>query len=78
MEGFREGDRVRIDIPNKSDPDHAEFHGQHGTIVDILTDDAAKETGRPSDSVIYTIRLDNEVEMDFRARDVRPPLEDSS
>ena len=28
------GDRVRIDIPNKLDPDFR-FHGAHGVVIDI-------------------------------------------
>jgi hypothetical protein len=35
-----EGDLVRIDIPDEMDPDHDSYHGEHGTVVAILKDDA--------------------------------------
>lgn len=39
-----EDDRVRIDIPDESDPDHR-LHGEHGHVVEVLQDDASVETG---------------------------------
>ncbi len=33
------GDRVRVDITNEADPDF-QWHGEHGTVVDVLEDDA--------------------------------------
>jgi ribosomal protein L21E len=35
MDRPSEGDRVRIDIPDETDPDHALYHGEHGTVVAI-------------------------------------------
>jgi len=44
MRRFEEGDRVRIDIPNRNDPDHDRLHGKHGVIVALLEDDVGQET----------------------------------
>jgi len=40
MQHFSKGDRVRIDIPDETDPDHEQYHGVHGHVVRVLTDDA--------------------------------------
>lgn len=40
MGRFSEGDRVRIDIPDESDPDHDAYHGAHGEIMKMVSDDA--------------------------------------
>ena len=39
MSEFGQGDRVRIDIPDETDPDHEQYHGQHGTVIKIISDD---------------------------------------
>lgn len=75
MEKFSTGDRVRIDIPDTSDPDHDTYHGIHGTIEAILHDDAHDVTGDPRDTTIYRIQLETGETADFRWRDVRPPIE---
>lgn len=75
MNRFEEGDRVRIDIPDETDPDH-DLHGQHATVTTVLEDDAGLETGRPQDSVLYRVRLEDGREVDLRAGDVRPPFEE--
>jgi hypothetical protein len=70
---FEPGDRVRIDIPDTTDPDHEPYHGREGVVRQVRTDDAAKETGRAIDSVEYLVELgDTGMEMWFRGRDVRP------
>lgn len=75
MPRFETGDRVRIDIPDETDPDHR-FHGRHGEIVDVIDDDAGKETGELQDSQIFRIQLEDDGKVDFRVRDLRPPIED--
>lgn len=32
---LRLGDRVRVDIPDESDPYH-EYHGEHGIVINIV------------------------------------------
>ena len=75
MAEFELGDRVRIDIPDETDPDHADFHGQHGTILKMISDDAGNLTNDDCDSVIYRVELASGETMDFRRRDIRPPLD---
>lgn len=70
-----EGNRVRIDIPDETDPDH-HLHGEHGRIVDIIEDDAGVETGDERDSTLYRIGIDDRGTVDARWRDLRPPLND--
>lgn len=73
---FDAGDRVRVDIPDTSDPDHEAFHGKHGVVTGIIEDAAGEVTEDERDSVLYRVQLDDGVEMDFRWRDLRPPLEE--
>jgi ribosomal protein L21E len=74
MNRFSPGDRVRIDIPNKDDPDH-HYHGQHGEVTQLLEDDAGETTADTRDSHIYRIQLNDGEEIDVRWRDLRPPLD---
>lgn len=69
---FSEGDTVRIDIPDKDDPDHDYFHDREGQVVDVREDDAGKETGDKRDNIEYLIEFDDGKRMDFRWRDLRP------
>lgn len=69
---FREGDRVRIDIPDQADPDFERFHGEYGVVVAVLDDDAGSETSDSRDSQLYRIELNRGETMDFRWRDIRP------
>jgi ribosomal protein L21E len=45
MSEYHVDDRVRIDIPAETDPNHDRYHGKHGRIVDILEDEAGTLTG---------------------------------
>lgn len=74
MENIEKEDRVRIDIPDETDPDHGN-HEKHGTVVDVLIDDAGRETGDPRDSHLYRVRLESGETLDVRSRDVRPPIQ---
>lgn len=68
---LEKGDRVRVDIPDRNDPDFR-FHREIGTVVGIIEDDASLETGDERDSQIYRVELESGGEMDFRWRDLRP------
>lgn len=71
---LEEGDRIRVDITDKADPDF-QWHGEHGTIVRILEDDAGEVTGDPEDSTLYRISItDYDFSLDLRRKDIRPPL----
>ena len=72
MRRFTEGDRVRIDIPDEMDPDHDRDHGAHGTIVEVLTDDAGRETGDERDNHLFRVDVDDGPVVDLRWRDLRP------
>lgn len=72
MTDYTSGDRVRIDIPDKQDPDHDRYHRQTRTIVKVLTDDAGQTTGDERDSTLYRVKLDDGDTVDVRWRDLRP------
>ncbi|MFD1647989.1 hypothetical protein [Haloarchaeobius litoreus] len=73
MGRFHEGDRVRIDIPDETDPDHV-HHAKHGEIVRLWSDDAGVESGDSRDSILYRVELDSGESIDVRWRDLRPPI----
>ena len=75
MSKYNIGDRVRIDIPDETDPDHDRYHGEHGRIVDILEDEAGTLTSDDRDSVIYRIQFSAGEELDLRHQSIRPPIE---
>lgn len=72
MQRFTEGDSVRIDIPDKTDPDHDRYHGVRGIVIAVLVDDAGQTTGDERDSLLYRIELEDGSIEDFRWRDLRP------
>lgn len=78
MQRFAEGDRVRIDIPDETDPDHEPYHGVHGRVVAVLTDAADSVSGDTRDSRLYRVSLETGENADFRWRDLRPPIDDST
>lgn len=72
MRRFYVGDHVRVDIPDETDPDFERLHGQQGTVVGVLEDDAGRETSDQRDSHLFRVELaDGSVE-DLRWRDLRP------
>jgi ribosomal protein L21E len=68
------GDRVRVDLPDETDPDHDRYHGEHGRIVDVFEDDASTLTGDDRDSIIYRVQFSNGEELDLRYQAIRPPI----
>lgn len=74
MGSYEVGDRIRIDIPGETDPDH-EHHGKHGKITEIISDDGGKTTGDDRDSGIYRIEVEDSGVVDVRERDLRPPFD---
>jgi len=71
----QEGEQVKIDIPDVTDPDHR-LHGTHGRVLDIIEDEAGVESGDERDSAIYRIRTNDGDTIDMRWRDLRPPVEE--
>jgi len=72
MRHLQQGDRVRIDILDRDDPDFERFHGETGEIVVVIEDDAEKVTGNVRDGSLYRVRIQDSRTMDFRWRDLRP------
>lgn len=72
MQRFEKGDRVRVDIPNTTDPDYDHWHGREGAVVNVRVDDAGQETGDERDSVDYLVEFAEGETMHFRWRDLRP------
>lgn len=76
MQRFTEGDRVRVDIPDEADPDHDPYHGVHGRVVKVVSDAAGSMSGDTRDSRLYRVALETDEKVDFRWRDLRPPIDD--
>ncbi len=76
MTQFVPGNQVRIDIPDVTDPDHDEYHGKHGTVVETIDDTAGVLTEDPRDNHLYRIEFSDGSKSDFRWRDLRPPIEE--
>jgi hypothetical protein len=76
MRRFEPGDRVRIDIPDETDPDHDDWHGVHGVVVDIIEDDAGQETGDSRDSHLFGVETSDGEIIHLRWRDLRPAVEE--
>jgi len=72
---LEQGTEVRIDIPDRTDPDFERYHRCCGTIVAIVEDDASELTGDARDDVLYRIEFDDGSTQDFRWRDLRPASE---
>jgi hypothetical protein len=64
-----------VDIPDTTDPDHERYHRVHGTVVDVMEDDAGKVTGDDRNAAIFRVELESKETADFRWRDLRPPIE---
>lgn len=68
---FGVGDRVRIGIPDETDPDFDRLHDRRGEVVGVQLDDAGHETGDDRDNYLYEIELDDGIAL-VRWRDLRP------
>lgn len=72
MRRFEEGDPVRVDIPDKTDPDHDRLHERKAVIVDVLEDDAGHTTGDVRNSNLFRVELQDGTMAQLRWRDLRP------
>jgi hypothetical protein len=68
---LEQGTEVRVDIPDKTDPDFERYHRRCGTIVAIVEDDASELTGDDRDDVLYRVEFNDGEQQDFRWRDLR-------
>lgn len=66
------GDRVRIDIPDETHPDH-HHHGVNGEVVAVLS--AVDRSGMGAHQAgRYRVELDTGGVIDLRAEFLRPPI----
>lgn len=65
------GDKVKVNIPDSSDPDHR-YHGEIGTVTAIIVDDLGQLTGHSNDDYLYSVEFYNQSlgSMDFRHQDL--------
>jgi ribosomal protein L21E len=75
MSEYDVGDRVWVDIPDKTDPDPDQYHGENGRFVDILEDEAGTLTGDERDSIIYRVQFSTGGKLDLRHQSLRPPIQ---
>lgn len=68
-ERVSQGDRVRVDIPDESNPDHDRHHGRHGEVIAVLTD-----SGTEVLELTYRVEFDDGGYEDFPQWHLRPPI----
>jgi ribosomal protein L21E len=72
MRRFEVGDCVRVDIPDRDDPDFDRYHGRTGEVVEVIEDEAGQATGDERDSHLFEVAFENGEYDHFRWRDLRP------
>ena len=45
MRRFEVGDRVRVDIPDRGDPDFGRYHGRTGEVIEVIEDEDRESLG---------------------------------
>lgn len=70
---FDVGDRVRIDIPDETDPSHR-YHGKNGEIISVIPEGPGAANGGSEAGGTYRIELDIGGTVDVGPRDLRPPI----
>lgn len=68
------GDRVRVDIPDETDPDHRRFHGRHGRVIAVIPIASSGETEDEPWTLKYRVAFDGGGYADLRWYDLRPPI----
>jgi len=66
MRRFSTDDKVRIDIPDESDPDYEQLHDLCGTVVEVISDDAGTVTGDEREGYLFRVKLDDGSTVDLR------------
>ena len=64
MGEFEVGDRIRVDIPDESNVDHARYHGKHGEIITVIDGDVDR----------FRVEFDDGDYADFLPQALRPPI----
>lgn len=65
---FDVGDRVRIDIPDETRPDH-KHHGKNGEVIAVIPIGERSDTGGR-----FRVELDTGGAVDVGPQDLRPPI----
>jgi hypothetical protein len=73
---FNDGDCVRVDSPDETDPDHDPSHGAHGQIIDGLANDAKIITASSQDSILCRVAFETTKQADFRRWNLRSPTDE--
>lgn len=76
MRRFEVGDCVRVDIPDRDDPDFDRYHGRTGEVIEVIEDEAGQATGDERDSYLFAVEFENSDSDHFRWRDLRPAPEE--
>lgn len=66
------GDRVRVDIPDETDPDHRRHHGRHGRVIATIS--SSPDGDGDPEQVTYRVAFDGGGFADLRFFDLRPPI----
>lgn len=69
---YATGDRVRVDIPDETHPDHERYHGKHGRVVATLP--AAGPDGGGGRERRFRVEFDGGGYADFERFFLRPPI----
>lgn len=71
-EEYAPGDRVRVDIPDETHPDHDRYHGNHGYVIAVLPSTAGDgpSVGGPR----VRVEFDGGGYADFGLAFLRPPI----
>lgn len=68
------GDRVRVDIPDESHPDHDRYHGKHGRVIATLPAAGEDVTGGDRREQKVRVEFDGGGYADFERLFLRPPI----
>ena len=68
------GDRVRVDIPDESDPRHRRHHGRHGRVIAIIQRTSPDAASDDPGWIKYRVEFDDGGYADLHWYDLRPPI----
>ncbi len=72
---FTPGTRVRINIPDESDPGHDLFHGHKGTVLKRIGITGGLVRRDLRDEYLYRVKLDNHTKAVFVQSDLQSDIQ---
>ncbi|MFB6361140.1 MAG: hypothetical protein ABEH59_07435 [Halobacteriales archaeon] len=72
-EPYEVGDRVRIDIPDETHPDH-QYHGTNGEITAVIPGSETADTEADQFGIRFRVDLEIDEAIEIEAKYVRPPI----